>query len=187
MKSAITEQPDGTVKMSLSMGPDRSAHAGNTHYLSKHWTDAEKLGIKLLHCPRVSATTSPALKAEWFISVTHNLASKFSACGREIEFNGRGISRLKEIGNRYASTGQPWHKGITLSPESEEAAIAKAVAEWADGNAVAAHYAYENDYICTRDIAKSGGVNSVFAPKNRVSGLNQILALSSLHQSSLVE
>ena len=167
MKSEITEQPDGKIGLSLSIGPDRSAHPGNTYYLSKHWADAEKLGFKLLHCPRVATPTNPDLKDEWFIGVTVDIANRFGACSREIESNGCGISQLKEIGNRYAGPAQPWHEGIAVSPNSEEAAIAKAVAEWGDGDTVAAHYAYENDYVYTRDVAKSGGANSVFSLKNR--------------------
>jgi hypothetical protein len=167
IKSEAKEQSDGTIKLSFSIGPDRSAHPGSNHYLSKHWADAEKMGFKLLHCPRVSAVSNPSLEAEWFIHVTDGIANRFGACSREIESNGCGIAQLKEIGKKYAGVGQPWHQGITLSPDSEEASIAKAVAEWADGDAVAAHYGYANDYICTRDIAKSGGPDSVFSPKNR--------------------
>jgi hypothetical protein len=167
MKSRSKEQQDGKIKISFSIGPDRSAHPGNSHYLSKHWADAEKLGFKLLHCPRVSAATNPDLKTEWFINVTHDIADRFGVCSREIESNGCGISQLKEIGKKYSGAAQSWPKGIALSPESEEAAIAKAVAEWADGDAVAAHYAYENDYICTRDVAKNSGIDSVFSSQNR--------------------
>jgi len=167
IKSAAEEQPDGAIKLSFSMGPDRSAHPGSSHYLTKHWADAEKLGFKLLHCPRVSAVTNPSLKAEWFINVTKEIANRFGACSREIELNGCGIRQLKEIGKKYADAGQPWHLGIPLSPDSDETAVSKAVAEWADGDAVAAHYAYGNDYICTRDVAKSGGPDSVFSLKNR--------------------
>jgi hypothetical protein len=160
-------RPDGTIKFQFLIGPDPSAHPGSSHYLSKHWADAEKLGFKLLHCPRVAAIVNPDLKDEWFINVTNEIANRFGSCAREIESNGCGISQLKEIGKKYAGAGQPWLKGIALSPDSEEAVISKAVAEWADGDAVAAHYAYENDYICTRDIGESGGIDSVFSQKNR--------------------
>jgi hypothetical protein len=167
INSIVSEQPDGTVKISFSMEPDRGAHPGNNHYLSKHWSDAEELGFKILHCPRMSVTTNPDLKSEWFIGVSRDIANSFGACGREIEANGCGISQLKAIGGKYAASGRPWHEGISVSPDTEQNPIAKAVAEWADGDAVASHYAYENDYICTRDIAKSGGQDSVFSQKNR--------------------
>ena len=45
--------------------------------------------------------------------------------------------------------------------------IAKAFAEWADGDTVAAHYAYRNDYICTNDIGRSAGSRSIFSSNNR--------------------
>ena len=156
------------VGLSISIGPDTNAHPGNSHYLSKHWADAEPLGFKLLHCPRIAGAVNPDMKQEWFIPSSNGSANRFGQCGREIEANGAGLAHLKAIGTSYAAMGQPWHSGIAASPSSEEQSIAKAVAEWADGDAVAAHFAYGNDYLCTRDIAKSAGSRSVFSPANRL-------------------
>ena len=169
-KCSCTESqlPDGTIKLSFTIGPDAGSHPGNNHYLNKHWTDAEKFGFKILGIPRIAGIQNPDLKHEWFVGITHEIANRLGDCDREIEANGCGISQIKQIGQQYAPANEPWHKGIALAPNSEEGSIAKAVAEWADGDTVAAHYAYGNDYICTRDIAKSGGPDSVFAPKNRI-------------------
>ena len=43
----------------------------------------------------------------------------------------------------------------------------KACAEWADGELVAAHIAYQNDILCTHDRGKSAGAPSIFDPANR--------------------
>lgn len=39
--------------------------------------------------------------------------------------------------------------------------------DWADADAIAAHYAYGNDIFCTNDIAKGAGSNSVMSADNR--------------------
>ena len=45
--------------------------------------------------------------------------------------------------------------------------IARLVAEWADGEAVAAHIGYANDIFCSGDFKKSGRGKSVLDPEHR--------------------
>ena len=52
-----------------------------------------------------------------------------------------------------------------LRKEKEQ--IEKAFAESADGDAVAAHIAFGNDYLCTEDRAKSAFSPSIFDAGNR--------------------
>jgi len=53
-----------------------------------------------------------------------------------------------------------------LAPNHEEGNIAKAIAEWADGDSVAAHIAIDGNYFCTRDTAKKAGDKSIFSINN---------------------
>jgi len=159
--------PNGSVHVSFAIGPDINAHPGNTPYLAKHWNDAKAIGFRLMHCTRVATTKNPDVPAESFVPVTNEAAERFGACARDIEAHSCGISTLKQIGLRYAHPNNPWQSGISAAPEAEDSAIAAAVAEWADGDTVAAHYAYSNDYLCTRDTAKSAGGISVFSASSR--------------------
>jgi hypothetical protein len=45
--------------------------------------------------------------------------------------------------------------------------IAKLVAEWADGNAILAHYYHDHDYFCTLDQGKGAGTSSVLHKDRR--------------------
>jgi hypothetical protein len=45
--------------------------------------------------------------------------------------------------------------------------VSKVIAEWSDGDAIAAHYAYKHDIFCTRDEGKSAGVSSVLRADKR--------------------
>ena len=77
---------------------------------------------------------------------------------------------LKQIGAQllvdHGQTG-PWYMGLTLTNDQQEKTlIAKAGAEWADGDTAAAHIAHQNQLFCTRDKAVSAG-KSIFDADNR--------------------
>lgn len=171
-KIGITEaaQADGTIKISISMGPNLASHPGNNNYLSSHLQDALNIGFKLLRCPpRISGVKNPDIKGNVFLEDNHvpikHRQDKSCEVAKEIENRGAGISHIKAIGSKYDSAN--WVDGIRKSPKSEFGNISKAVAEWADGDSLAVHIAYKNDYFCTRDIARSGGQDSVLAERNR--------------------
>jgi hypothetical protein len=69
----------------------------------------------------------------------------------------------RKIGLRYDPNV---FNGIGKAPNLENTNIAKAVAEWADGDTVACAVAIGSDFICTNDKAKSAGNNSVFSRQN---------------------
>lgn len=62
--------------------------------------------------------------------------------------------------------------GIGISEKTKNDAnltdkqFAKNIAEWVDGDALAAHYGYGIDYFCTNDNASGAGSTSVFSAKN---------------------
>lgn len=172
-KIGITEEvlPDGRIHLGLSIGPDLTAHPGNNSYLSSHLNDALALGFKLMHCHRVAGFINPDIKTEWYAQTpipTIDVANKFGEVGRKIEAAGAGIAWVKSIGTANAQSAEHWPQGLANAPSTEDKTIASAVAEWADGDMVSAHVAYQNHYICTRDTAKAAGSNSVFSPSNRV-------------------
>jgi hypothetical protein len=58
------------------------------------------------------------------------------------------LKRLNRTGHWRDALDQP-------SSNQENEKIADAVGEWADEDALAAHYGYSNDYFCTEDLGKS--------------------------------
>jgi hypothetical protein len=160
-------QPNGMIQIKMKMGPDTGAHPGNNPYLDSHLTDALGIGFRLMRCPRIAGVVNPDLKEEWFASNPKDWNEKFGEVGRKIESCGAGLAVLKEIGKKFAAPGENWIKGLAKAPSTEDELIASAVAEWADGDTIAAHVAYENHYFCTRDLAKAAGSDSVFSSANR--------------------
>jgi len=126
--------------------------------------------VKILKCPRIGGITNPDIEQYYLEQDSDELKEKLDILGgllREIENKGAGIKLIKNIGDQYKGTAPNWHEGIRAAPDSESNNIAKSMAEWADGDSVAAHIAYKNDYLCTRDLAKKAGQQSIFSTTNR--------------------
>jgi hypothetical protein len=58
-----------------------------------------------------------------------------------------------------------WFAGLSRVDGTKK--VKQAIAEWADGDAVAAHYGYGMDLFCTRDYGKNNGGPSVLDENNR--------------------
>ncbi|MEQ9169268.1 MAG: hypothetical protein RLO12_23645 [Fulvivirga sp.] len=167
----VTELENGQIQIGITMEPDHSAHPGNTPHLTKHLTDALRLGFKVLRCPRIGGVTNPDILEQYYLQQRpDDLKEKLDLLGgllREIESRGCGIKVIKDIGENFKGNASNWHEGIRNAPGSENRQIESAIAEWADGDSVAAHIAYKNDFFCTRDLAKKAGQRSIFSSANR--------------------
>lgn len=183
IESTTTVLDDGQIKVSLCISPDHSQHPGLAGILNDSLEDAFALGFRLLSTPRVGMNR-PALfvtpdgspRPDLFVQSSSEDAlgrrlDRFGEIVREIE--GRGVGRAvavhiaRGIEARTDTKGKPWFSYLNKPADpAEEKAIAKAVAEWADGDAVASHIAYGMDVFCTEDAGKSAG-QSILDPTNR--------------------
>ena len=164
-KVDISEEVEGNeIKLSFSIGPDKTAHPGNNSYLEKHLKDAIDIGFQIINLPRIAGIVNPDIEAHFYkhddLSSYHD---KVFAVSREIESKGAGMSHIKVLGEKYDNH---WMNGIEQAPEYESGNIAKAIAEWADGDSVACHIAVGGDYFCTRDTAQKAGSKSIFSEEN---------------------
>lgn len=158
------DEENGGISLKISMGPDRTAHPGNNDYLNQHLADAAEAGFMIVKLPRIAGVTNLDIESHFYhhqdFEKFHEMACKV---GRAIEDKGAGIYHIKELGQKYH---KQWTTGIEKAPESETNTIAKAIAEWADGDSVACHIAIEGDLLCTRDEAVKAGDKSVFSKSN---------------------
>jgi len=164
-KINTTEEAEGNgIKLSFSIEPDKTAHPGNNSYLEKHLKDAIEIGFEIIKLPRIAGIVNPDIEAHFYkhdnLSSYHN---KVFAVGRKIESKEAGMFHIKSLGEKYDVN---WMNGIELAPEHEVGNIAKAIAEWADGDSVACHIAVDGDYFCTRDTAQKAGDKSIFSEAN---------------------
>ena len=141
-------------------------------YLSKNIPLALSLGFRFIRLPRAGAPRVPEelMAADTYVSLEDRLERSFNFV-RHIESLGFGRSRMaektREVRLRQASRISADEKLPLIKP------YAKAVAEWADGDALAAHYGYGLDYFCTNDRGRNAGAGSVFSEANLLNLMNQ--------------
>jgi hypothetical protein len=167
---SVQEKIDGKeMKMSISFGPDNTSHPGSNPYIDYYLSEALDMGFRVLPCPRLAWIENPDFKTEWLLLLENinDYEDKFGKLIDEMTVNECGCYHLQIIGEQYQGSTKHWIDGLKLAPPSEEKNVAKALAEWADGDSIAAHYANGNDYFCTRDKAGNAGQNSVLSEKNK--------------------
>jgi hypothetical protein len=105
------------------------------------------LGIRILSAPRAGSTR--ILSGELYASAADEPTrlTRYESIAAAIEARGLGYARRSKV-----ATGN---------------SRKRAVAEWADGDSVAAHYSYANDLFCTQDRAVRAGRDSIMHPANR--------------------
>ncbi|MBR8360589.1 hypothetical protein KDW10_25015 [Burkholderia vietnamiensis] len=168
----IDDQGNLTIKMDLkSVQPDRKPlHRENAARMQA----TVGLGLRLIKAPRIGGTNIEDPEGTIYVQQTpqqmtdrHEL---FCQVIRAIEQRGVGIAVAKSLGQKLsqrAGAAEPWFKGLgRASDVHEERQVARAIAEWADGDNLGAHIAYANDLFCTGDLGKSAG-NSILDASNR--------------------
>jgi len=163
---------DNSVHGRVAIKPNPVGHPGNSEFLDRHLKNAKNLGLTLISSPRIGLPRSPDLPGALFkvLSAEELKAQQhlYFEAGHFITELGCGISLVKELGERYKkSANDTWLSALSNTPESKKKKVAKAIAEWADGDAVAAHISYRLDYFCTLDKAAGAGRKSIFSSENR--------------------
>lgn len=157
------------ISLSFTVGPNEkdAIDFSERPILKKYFDEAIKLGFNIARLPRIGGLVNPEVDSvrdkKDEASLSAYLDKVFEVC-RRIENAGAGMTQIEEIGKQY---GNPiWLKGLKNAPESDRNKIAKAAAEWADGDSVAISIALGCDYFCTRDQAKGAGSKSVLSATN---------------------
>lgn len=166
-KESATE--DGHISLGISIGPNEedAIDFATRPILKKYFDEAIKLGFKIARFPRIGGLVNPEVEAVRFKQTDPELSlylEKVFEVGRKIEAADAGMELIKAIGNQYGNPS--WMKGLKSAPEADRNKIAKAAAEWADGDSVAISIALGCDYFCTRDQAKGAGSKSILSQVN---------------------
>ena len=109
------------------------------------------LGMRILSAPRSGRTRIDDLRGEFYAREADESTrlKRYESIVAAIEARGLGFARVSKVATR------------------DSRKFARAVAEWADGDSVAAHHGYANDLFCTQDRAVRAGRDSVMHPANR--------------------
>ncbi len=117
------------------------------------------LGIKLLGAPRVAM---PRAEDQFYVvddpEKLERRLSRYFDLGQKIESHGLGCARAMALATRLARgtvPPGPWFQSLGNARDIHETReVGRAIAEWADGDSVAAHYGYGNVFFCTLDAGK---------------------------------
>jgi hypothetical protein len=108
-------------------------------------------------------------------SVAERLACMEKANTLDAAIGKRGVGRAQAqlLGLSFSKRDgvlhpELWQQGLGRAREGELKAVTKAVAEWADGEIVAAHYGHGIDFLCCEDFNKNNSSGpSIFDCVNR--------------------
>jgi hypothetical protein len=162
-------QPDGSTNTGALMVPDQSHRPALKPVLTDRLEKAVELGIRIMGVPRYSDLVFPPA---CYADESAGIAASVARLLREIEDRGFGMAPFRTLGLKLAvrnAVSEPFFDipNVTLTKE-DEVEIANAVAEWADGDAIACHIGYGNDVFCSGDKGgKKGTRHSILNFENR--------------------
>jgi hypothetical protein len=127
------------------------------------------LGMRILSAPRAGSTR--ILSGELYARAADEQTrlTRYASIASAIESRGLGFARMSKVARLVArGVSDSGSANINRPASSGEARrVDRAVAEWADGDSVAAHFSYANDLFCTQDRAVRAGRDSIMHPTNR--------------------
>jgi hypothetical protein len=150
--------PDGTYGMRIQVSPNTDAHPGLSPTLLNRLLKARELGFKVIRMANFGTVRSAEIPEDMLLKAEEidsywAYADRFAECREFIESLGCGCHDYEAIKRA----------GKADSPEI----LARAIAEWVDGDSLALHYAFRSDVFCTKDRGRSAGAKSIFYPDNR--------------------
>lgn len=152
---------------SISLGPNEkdAINFDNRPILKSFFEDAIRIKFNIVRLPLMGGLVNPDVDKVLYkpndLDSYHNRVFEIV---EKIENAGAGKAQIKEIGGHYGSGN--FMTELKKAPESDWKKIAKAAAEWADGDSVAISIALDCNYFCTRDTARGAGSKSVLSKAN---------------------
>ena len=145
-----------------SFGPDDQQHPGLPEIQAQKLRSALASGVRLLRGMSWMGLPSPKEICDPQIFVVETKDAMGEREQRQINIYARMQTRA--VGKAAFDAAGGW--GAPHQGTFNEKKFRKACAEWADGELVAAHIAYQNDILCTEDHANATGT-SIFDPTSR--------------------
>lgn len=172
----------------FSISPDTSKHPGMHPILQQKLVAAQRLGFKVLRMTNWGTVRCPnipdSMYAIWDKGSIWDYFERVATCSNYIDSQGWGQAQYRVFKNEYNLT--KLLDCFSKVPPEKSKAFCDAIAEWADGDSIGAHFGYSNEYFCTEDKAKKAGQNSVFYKEN-VAILKQVFGLKIVSMSELLE
>jgi len=176
--SVAPPSPDGPATVSRTITRRTSFdHFPSAHEkLSRSLHEAVTLGFKMIRVPPIGwmrleeAWYKPTPADEGQLS---DLLHRTNVAAVSFEEQGCGVAWVTELGEEALRIHPELTQRGIQSPflafayGDNQAAIPDAVAEWADGDALAAHYGHGHDVFCSLDRGRQAGSRSILQGSRR--------------------
>ena len=150
---------NGRSYLKMSFGPLDDRHPGLPVVQAAKLQTALAAGIRLMRVLNWMGLPSPQEIRDPMIFVPETPDATHEREQRQLDVSARIDAR--GVGRAKFAAVDGWSVRI-----KDTHRVREACAEWADGELVAAHIAYQNDILCTHDCARAAG-RSVFDLTNR--------------------
>ncbi len=168
--------PDGNGVTTINIRVEQPARRPLDQRQADRFLAAFGLGMKLLAATRVGMTRVDDPDGSRYVAepdegqLGRRLDRHFEAV-TAIEARGVGCAQAMRLAYDIQAEIGGYHPFISYLGKprttAEQRQINRAIAEWADGDSVAAHYAYGIDIFCSEDFGKSAANPSVLDTANR--------------------
>ncbi len=195
MKTNILSIYNNELSVELSIAPDNLKHPGIHPKLQPKLIEAKKLGFKALRMTNIGTVRCLEIPTDMLVPSDemlqpneekefHKYFERVSECSEFITNKGWGFAHYRNLQDRYKLMGVSVYDAPSKIPSEKHRAFSESIAEWVDGDALAAHFGYQNDCFCTEDRGRNAGSQSVFYPENKTEVENafglKILSVSEL-------
>jgi len=153
---------DGQPHFKMSFGPDDRLHPGLPPVQIDKFQRALSAGVLVMRASAWMGLPAPPEIRDPSVFVSETREAAHEREQRQIDAS--AAIAMRGVGKAVFDTVGGWN--VTTINSSDERKFRMACAEWADGELVAAHIAYQNDILCTDDRARSARI-SIFDSANR--------------------
>jgi hypothetical protein len=168
--------PDGNGVTYINMRAEQPARKPIDQRQADRFLSAFDLGMKLLGAPRVGMVRVDDPEEKRYVAEPDEAAlarrlERYSDAVTAIEACGLGSAQAQQIAREIQTELGGYNSFIVYLGKprnpAQQKKINRAIAEWADGDSVAAHYGYGIDLFCSDDFGKNASPASVLDNNNR--------------------
>lgn len=146
-------------------------HPGLHEELKNKLSQANNLGFKVLRMANLGTVRTTEIPSEMYCNFANtedfwSYAEKLAHLSEHIQSMKCGGYDFFELKNKLDFQNHSIQKILSTVDLPTRKRFPKTIAEWVDGEALSAHYAYDNAIFCSNDNARSAGRCSIFSKEN---------------------
>ena len=164
----IEDCGNGNINIKITIAPPEGLDFKDRPILYRYFNMAKSLNFRIVRFPRVALIGNKEIESILYKDGIDNELSYEIA--NKIEQHEAGFYYIQKLGKQYDEND--WMHGLKSMPVTDRKKVAKATAEWADGDSVVMSIITKCDYFCSNDRAKGAGNKSILSSQN-LEWLNQ--------------